>query len=61
MTDTSTRRVVIPIKDLHPHEAAARLFATMAYPLSEARRQTFERGICNKAIRAAAADPTWSR
>jgi hypothetical protein len=42
-----------------PHEAAARLFATMAYPLSEPRRQTFERAICNKAIRAAAADPTW--
>src|SRR5262249_35492285 len=56
---TKTNRVVIPIKDLQPHEAAARLFAVMAYPLSEVRRQTFERAICNKAIRAAAADLTW--
>jgi hypothetical protein len=58
-TGTIPRRAVGPAKDPQPHKAAARLFAAMAYPLSEPRRQTFERAICNKSIRAAAADPVW--
>jgi hypothetical protein len=60
MTQTATlrpERVTIPVSDLYPYEAAARLFGVIAYPDDRRARERFSDAICNVLLRYFAADP----
>jgi hypothetical protein len=62
VTDNPIETVHIPIFDMAPYEAAARLFAVLAYPkVTEKKpRARFERAICFKAIEGLCNDPNWA-